>query len=77
MHKAATHAGVVPPADLVAAARAHVDTHGIGASSRSWEVSRQALVQLLAGLRVRRGTVVLVAQGLRWPGALNTPTTAA
>lgn len=59
-----TQAGVLPPADLVSRARAHVEAHGLGAAARDWEVSRAALTQFLAGLRVRRGTVALIASGL-------------
>lgn len=74
---APNHAGVIPPADLVTIARRFVDAHGLHHAARKLGVGKQSLAALLAGLRVRRGTVVLVAQALRWPGAETQPVTAA
>ncbi len=66
MQTAASASGVVPPSDLIAAARARVNANGMSATARACEVSRQALAHLLAGLRVHRGTVALVAKGVGW-----------
>ena len=68
MTHAPTRAGVVPPADLVTVARRYVDAVGLARAVDTLGTSRQSLAALLAGLRVRRGTVLLVARGLGWPG---------
>lgn len=73
MPHASTGAGILPPPDLVTLARRYVDDRGVVASARELGVSRQSLAALLAGLRVRRGTVLLVARALRWPGLDSTP----
>ena len=67
MH-APTKGGVIPPADLVTTARRYVDAVGLGRAVTDLGTSRQSLAALLAGLRVRRGTILLVARGLGWPG---------
>lgn len=68
MTHAPTRAGIVPPPELVQAARRYVDTVGLARAVDTLGASRQSLAALLAGLRVRRGTVLLVARGLGWPG---------
>lgn len=69
----ATHAGVTPPPGLMAAARNYVDVHGLVRSARDLGTSRQSLSALLAGLRVRRGTILVVGAALGWPGDRSTP----
>lgn len=65
--------GITPPAELVALARRHTDSRGMVAAAADFGISRMSLASLLAGLRVRRGTIVLVARALRWPGADSDP----
>jgi len=67
--KADFAAGDVAPAQLLTLARQHVDKVGVVSAAKDCGVSRQSLMALLAGLRVRRGTILLVAQALHWPGA--------
>lgn len=64
----ATNAGVTPPPDLIATARRYVDAHGLLRAARDLGTSRGSLAALLAGLRVRRGTIVVVGSALGWPG---------
>jgi hypothetical protein len=71
MYKAPPQAGVLPPPDLVAAARKYVDRVGLARAVVDLGTSRQSLAALVAGLRVRRGTIVVVAQSLGWPGVKN------
>lgn len=66
MKQATSFAGVVPPPELVTLARDYADDHGVVTAARVFGVSRQSLTSLLAGLRVRRGTIVLVARALHW-----------
>jgi hypothetical protein len=73
MRNAATPAGIIPPPELVRLARSYADVSGIPSAARDFGVSRQSLAALLAGLRVRRGTIVLVARALRWPGLDSNP----
>lgn len=68
-----TAAGLVPPPELVTLARRYADDLGVVTAARDFGVSRQSLAALLAGLRVRRGTIVLVARALRWPGLESNP----
>lgn len=72
MPDAIPRSGVAPPPELVELTKRYVETHGLAASARVLGVSRHALTSLAAGFRVRRGTVVLVAQALRWPGPAST-----
>jgi hypothetical protein len=72
MPQANTAAGLVPPPELVTLARRYADDLGVVTAARDFGVSRQSLSALLAGLRVRRGTIVLVARALRWPGLEST-----
>lgn len=73
MPQASTAAGIVPPPELVTLARRYADDLGVATAARDLGVSRQSLTSLLAGLRVRRGTVLLVARALRWPGIDTNP----
>lgn len=73
MQHSASPGGIVPPPELVTLARRYADDHGMVAAARELGVSRQSLAALLAGLRVRRGTVLLVARALRWPGLDSNP----
>lgn len=62
-------AGVLPPPELVTIARRYADRIGLVKAARNLGVGRSSLSALLAGLRVRRGTAVIVAHSLRWTGA--------
>ncbi len=73
MPHASTAAGILPPPELVTLARRYAAHRGVVTASREFGVSRQSLTSLLAGLRVRRGTVLLVARALRWPGLGSDP----
>lgn len=77
MSHATSSAGIIPPPDLVTLTRRHVDAVGVVVAARELGVSRQSLAALLAGLRVRRGTLLLVARALHWQGADSTPPAAA
>lgn len=72
-----TVAGVRPPPGLVALLRRRVEATSLDRAAREIGVSRSSLAALLAGLRIRRGTVLLVARALRWPGIDTTPPSAA
>jgi len=67
MLNAATHAGLVPPPDVIARARVYVEALGLQKAARNLGVGREGLARVVAGLRVRRGSLLLVARGLGMP----------
>jgi hypothetical protein len=68
MSHAQTSAGLIAPPGLIEIARRYVERVGLTRAAQDFGVSRQSLLALLAGQRIRRGTVLLVARALRWPG---------
>ena len=64
MGDGATQRGVTAPAELREAATRLVMRHGEVAASRELQISRSALLRLIAGLPVRRGTLALAEQQL-------------
>jgi hypothetical protein len=57
-------AGTPPPAEVAQAVRQLVDTVGEREAMRRLGLSRTALVRVIAGLGVRRGTIALCQIGL-------------
>lgn len=64
----ATHAGVLPPPELVAAACRYVEATSLPVAAKKLGIAQQSLAKLCLRQRMRRGTVVLAAQALGWPG---------
>jgi len=64
----ATNAGVIPPSGLVDALRERAGDKNLSTIAAELGLSRAVVAAVMAGLRVRRGSVVLVAQALGWPG---------
>ncbi|MGO9247500.1 MAG: hypothetical protein ACLP7W_02770 [Solirubrobacteraceae bacterium] len=58
-------ASVIVSAEVAKAIEAAIQRHGLAEVARRLEVSRQTLASMLAGLPVRRGSVLVVESGLR------------
>jgi hypothetical protein len=68
---------VVPDPELVSLAKSFIATHGVASAAKTLRISPQSLATLVAGLRIRSGTAVLVANGLNWSGPLRLPSSSA